>query len=329
MRVSTRTLDKVKVRRGSDGAVIDPATTGDVQAVRDRLPSTLEGGRLQVAADGTEATGVTQETGAAGTKGLLSSLLKTARDVRDRLPSGGAATETTLADARDKLGTLVTQTDAVEGSLSSIDTKTPPLEVGRTPVALDGTEANGVSQDTGGAGSKGLLSSILNAVRAVRDRLPAALVGGRLDVNVGASALPSGASTEATLAGTKTATEAVRDRLPAALDSDAVKVREQNRPAANKLLTFDKDLGTVAASATALIGSSKRILWVVVDLYDGSDDGATLRVGASGENAATLLQLPKPMRVVLFDGDVSGDVYYTNPVAQSGKKLRVHVGVKE
>jgi hypothetical protein len=42
---------------------------------------------------------------------------------------------------------------------------------------------------------------------AIRDRLPAALVGGRLSVDVGASVLPTGASTEATLALIKAKTD--------------------------------------------------------------------------------------------------------------------------
>lgn len=49
-------------------------------------------------------------------------------------------------------------------------------------------------------------------VAAVRDRLPTALVGGRLDVNVGASVLPPGAATDATLA-TRVADATVTARL--------------------------------------------------------------------------------------------------------------------
>lgn len=54
-------------------------------------------------------------------------------------------------------------------------------------------------------------------VQAVRDRLPAALVGGRLDVNVGASALPTGAATSANQATEVASLASIDSKLSGAL----------------------------------------------------------------------------------------------------------------
>ena len=58
-----------------------------------------------------------------------------------------------------------------------------------------------------------------NIVPALTGQLPAALVGGRLDVTVGASVLPTGAATEATLStlATQATAAAISGKLPAAL----------------------------------------------------------------------------------------------------------------
>lgn len=54
-------------------------------------------------------------------------------------------------------------------------------------------------------------------VQAVRDRLPAALVGGRLDVNVGASVLPTGAATSANQATEVASLASIDGKLSGAL----------------------------------------------------------------------------------------------------------------
>jgi len=98
---------------------------------------------------------------------------------------------------------------ATDATLSSIDAKTPALASGRVPVDGSGVTQpisaaslplpSGAAQDrtTAGAPSavrlsdgSGFIAIALDAtVGAVRDRLPSALVGGRLDVNVGAGSI--------------------------------------------------------------------------------------------------------------------------------------------
>ncbi|MGB8644038.1 MAG: hypothetical protein WCF84_02285 [Anaerolineae bacterium] len=88
------------------------------------------------------------------------------------LPTG-AATESTLSGIKGKTDNLPADPAREGGNLATLAAK---------DFALAGAAITGQSLEAGGSGVLGWLASLR---KALTDRLPAALVGGRLDVNVG------------------------------------------------------------------------------------------------------------------------------------------------
>lgn len=128
------------------------------------------------------------------------------------LPASGGAVAGGTATAPLRTDPTGTTTQPVSGTVTAnLGTiGGAATETTLATVTKEGAAVTGQSLEAGGSSVLGWLSSVR---KAITDRLPAALVGGRLDVNVGASALPSGAATETTLASALTALQLIDDTV--------------------------------------------------------------------------------------------------------------------
>jgi hypothetical protein len=113
--------------------------------------------------------------------------------VRQDAPSATTSADGDYTNLKtDNLGRLWTNpsgvTQPVSGTITANVGTTGGLALDATVsgVAKDGTPITGQTLETGGASVLGWLSSLR---KAITDRLPAALVGGRLDVNLGATSV--------------------------------------------------------------------------------------------------------------------------------------------
>jgi hypothetical protein len=170
---------------------------------------------------------VNADPSSGGATEITAQEILTAVESIDAKTPAAPATAGNQTSTNNKLDTLISQTDGVEASLSSIDTKTPALVSGRQPV-----DGSGVTQPISavalplpsGASTETTLSSIDTKTPALGQALavasvPVVLTAAQIatltpqtdaltdtqlratavPVSVSSSALPTGAATEATL----------------------------------------------------------------------------------------------------------------------------------
>lgn len=196
-------------------------------------------------------------------------------EVRKSVLAAGAATEPTLASVLGRLDiTLSALRDALRGvsakTLTDLDTRLIAI-LAQLDVALStrGSEATLATR------------AAATDVQAVRDRLPSALVSGRLAVEVGGSVLPSGAAEQATLASVLTQLQAINLDLDA-LATRATAAAQTDGSQRTQLVDGAGDVAGVYADGS--LQTRAVDLRTILD-YDGRTDGNPVYVGTNAQTA--------------------------------------------
>lgn len=200
------------------------AVATSLSTLLSRLPAALISGALAVAVQGTVSLAPGTTVGIAGTLPLPSDAAKDST-------LSTRASEATVAATLAAVDTLEAGQAAGNASLAAIAAATPALVGGKTPVDASGSSVSitGAVPVTDNGGS----------ITTDTPQLPGALVGGRLDVNVGAAVLPPNAAAETTQAQVRDAV----DQLEGYLDQVEDKLGTQAAQEAT--------LGTRASETTA------------------------------------------------------------------------------
>lgn len=202
-------------------------------------------------------------------------------------------------------------------------------------VTLDtqGTAITGQSLETGGYGPMGWFSSLRKALAdnftALQARFPTTLVGGRLSVDVGASALPTGAALDTTLTGgtAKSVMRGAAKGSTVAADSTVIPVDSNNNATnvtlAQPLDATNDEVRTVSCiSANILNGATAADMTTTANTSVIAAPGSGVRIYVT-DLLVTNGHATQGTRVDLLDGTTMIWTGFAGPGGGGfGKELR-------